>query len=358
MTTQEFFRAERLVREGNLSAAAVAFRALLSESPEHVAAWRSFSGLLAQLGETRESEEAKHQADVIEAEHIADVGKSLLFHGDYERAESFFARALAIHDDCLSAHWLLGECHSNGGSRETALMHYARCLEIEPDHRGPAFMIAALGEAASPARAPDDYVTSFFDWYADHFDDHLTKNLKYVGPERVAAALREARPEGVAGAIDLGCGTGMAGVAAKGFAAQLTGVDLSPEMLKRAAATGVYENLIEADLDTALRGLPESSLDAAFAADVLVYIGALEALFAGLARVLAPDGVFVATFETNPADENWELSGSGRYRHSDSYLRQVSAKFGFDQYAMSDLVLREEYGEPVNSMIVTFGRSA
>lgn len=358
MTTQAFFRAERLAREGDLSAAVDAFRGLLEESPDHVAAWRSISGLLAQLGETQQSEDAKHRADVIEAEHITDVGKSLLFHGDYKRAESFFTRALAINEDCLNAHWLLGECHSHGGSRDTALMHYARCLEIEPDHQGPAFMIAALGEGESPGRAPDDYVSSFFDWYAEHFDDHLTKNLKYVGPGRVAAALREARPQGVARALDLGCGTGLAGVATKGLAEHLIGVDLSSEMLKLAANTGVYEKLVEADLGAAIRDLPDNSIDAAFAADVLVYIGALEDLFAGLARVLTSEGVFVATFETKSVDEGWELSESGRYRHSDSYLQQVSAKFGLGQYTMSDLVLREEYGEPVNSMIVTFGRSA
>ena len=358
MSTQAYFRAERFAREGDLPAAVDAFRVLLEESPEHLAGWRSLSDLLAQLGDTQQSEDAAQRANVIEADHITDVGKSLLFHGDYERAESFFARALAINDECLNAHWLLGECHSHGGSREKALMHYARCLEIEPDHQGPAFMIAALGEAESPARAPDDYVSSFFDWYADHFDEHLTKNLKYVGPQRVAAALRDARAQGVECALDLGCGTGMAGVAARDSAARFIGVDLSPEMLRRAEETGVYAQLIEADLIAALQGLPEGSVDAAIAADVLVYVGALEELFAELTRVMEPDGVFIATFETNPAGESWELSESGRYRHSDAYLRQVSAEYGLGQYAMSELVLREEYGEPVKSMIVTFGRSS
>jgi predicted TPR repeat methyltransferase len=44
-------------------------------------------------------------------------------------------------------------------------------------------MIAALGEEASPDRAPDDYVAGFFDWYAEHFDNHLTENLKHTGPQ-------------------------------------------------------------------------------------------------------------------------------------------------------------------------------
>jgi predicted TPR repeat methyltransferase len=109
-------------------------------------------------------------------------------------------------------------------------------------------MIAALGEDASPDRAPDDYVLGFFDWYADHFDSHLIENLKYIGPQEAAKALRTVRPVGVGHLIDLGCGTGLAGVALAGLASRLTGVDLSGPMLERAKATGTYANLVQLDL--------------------------------------------------------------------------------------------------------------
>ncbi len=52
--------------------------------------------------------------------------------------------------------------------------------------------------------------------------------------------------------LDLGCGTGLAGVAFKDVAALLDGVDLSPEMIEKARARKLYDNLIVGDIETAL----------------------------------------------------------------------------------------------------------
>ena len=70
---------------------------------------------------------------MVEANHVAEVGSSLFFHGDARRVKLFFTRALAIDDNCLSAHWLLGEYYSNERDTKSALAHYHRCIEIAPD---------------------------------------------------------------------------------------------------------------------------------------------------------------------------------------------------------------------------------
>jgi predicted TPR repeat methyltransferase len=282
------------------------------------------------------------------------VGSSLLFHGDGKRAKSFFTRALKLDENCLSAHWLLGEYHSTQDEKEMALVHYRRCLEIAPDRQGPAFMIAALGEDASPDRAPDDYVSDFFDWYADHFESHLTENLKYIGPQEVAKALRTVRPDGVGHLIDLGCGTGLAGVALAGLASRLTGVDLSGAMLERAKATGAYANLVQLDLVSALQAQADGVAEAAVAVDVLVYVGVVESVFAELKPVLAIDGVLIATFEEGDHIEDWDLSAAGRYRHTEDYLRKTAANAGLEVISISRTSLREEYEVPVPSLIATF----
>jgi predicted TPR repeat methyltransferase len=357
MDTGSFFHAERLLRAGEFAAAQSVFHDIVDAMPEHVAAWRGYAQALKGLGQTEAAARAVGRGNAVEADHISEVGAFLLFHGDQARSEICFTRALDLDPDCLSAHWLLGEFHSRRDDRDRALLHYRRCLEIAPDRTGPAYMIAALGAETSPDRAPDDYVTAFFDWYADHFDDHLTTRLNYTGPEQVAGALRACRPDGVGHALDLGCGTGLAGLAARDFANHWTGVDLSPAMLARAHATGVYDNLIEGDLLSVLRELPDASVDAALAADVFVYIGALEQIFAELARVLGPSGVFVATFETAPPGASWELCESGRYRHAEGYVRRVAGEAGLGPVAVSARTLREEYGEPVASLLITIMRS-
>lgn len=358
MSSDTFFQADQLLRDGDAQGAAHAFRELVEVSPKHVAGWRKYAEALVLLDDLPAAETATQKANAVEADHIADVGASLLFHGDMKRAESFFKRALALDENCLSAHWLMGEYHANLEERDAALMHYRRCLEIAPDRQGPAFMIAALGDEASPDRAPDDYVEGFFDWYADHFESHLIENLKYDGPEQVAVALRTARPEGVEHIVDLGCGTGLAGVAVQDMTARLTGVDLSAAMLEKSKEKGVYQSLINLDLVSALESLPEKSADAALAVDVLVYVGAVEPIFQALGRVLTDEAVFIATFEEARDIESWELFAAGRYRHSQDYLTQIAGKFGFAVTVMSQVTLREEYEVPVPSLVVTFEKRA
>jgi predicted TPR repeat methyltransferase len=81
------------------------------------------------------------------------------------------------------------------------------------------------------------------------------------GPEYHEAILATGAPAGAARAliphlgrpaqgIDLGCGSGVLGLALKkeGYAAPLDGIDLSPVMLRLAAATGCYRHLHQVDL--------------------------------------------------------------------------------------------------------------
>jgi predicted TPR repeat methyltransferase len=199
-------------------------------------------------------------------------------------------------------------------------------------------------------------VIDFFDWYAEQFDKHLTENLKYSGPQQVAGTLRVLRPDGVGPTIDLGCGTGLAGLAVQGLVGSIIGVDLSSEMLGKAKARGIYDRLIEDDLLQAMRAQPEVSADAILAADVFFYMGELAPLFRECWRVLAPGGI--ATFEDALGmTETWKLEHSGRYTHALGYLKKIAAESGFSNVESSPIVLREEYGEPVRSLLVSFERA-
>jgi len=355
MTSDQFFQAQRFFDDGDLAGAETLLRELLDTSPKHVAAWRLHAEVITALDRDAEADSATRRADAVEADQNADVGASLLFHGDVKRARTLFERALAIDPDCLTAHWLLGDVEGREGANDRALTHYRRCLEIAPDRNGPAYMIAALGEEPAPDRAPVDYVSDFFDWYAEQFDEHLTGNLNYTGPLQVAGTLRVLRPKGVGRVVDMGCGTGLAGLAVQGLVGPMTGIDLSHEMLAKAAARGIYAELIEDDLDTAMRAQPDASADAILAADVFVYLGELAPLFGACRRVLAPGGILIATFEdAQGTADSWKLEHSGRYTHALPYLERIAAEAGFTEIVSSPIVLREEHGAPVNSLLVSF----
>ncbi len=92
------------------------------------------------------------------------------------------------------------------------------------------------------ARTADEVRRLYADWAAT-YDDEIAE-AGYATPARVAAALRAAGADPSAPVLDFGCGTGVSGAAlrAAGFLT-VDGVDVTPEMLDRAAAKGLYRRL-------------------------------------------------------------------------------------------------------------------
>jgi len=367
---QRFFEAERLRTAGDLASAQAAYNALLQLQPRHADALDGLAATHSAAGSAVEAAACRARAASIRAASAAEVAAALLFRDDITRARQCCEQALAHDDSCLKAHWLLGDIEARADNRDAALAHYRRCREIAPERLGPGFLMAALGDGAPPERAPADYVTAQFDWYADTFDTHLVETLLYRGPEEVARALRPELGEGSPTLLDLGCGTGLLAAELGGFDGRLIGVDLSPAMLKKAAGRGRYDVLEMADIVAFLADWPAASADIIAAVDVVVYIGDLAPLMAGAARALRPGGVFLFTTERWNEDERvaasdgaarapgWRLRPSGRFQHARTCLLGLAAAHGFSVEAIEDRVLRYEYGLPVDSDLVKLRRQA
>lgn len=84
----------------------------------------------------------------------------------------------------------------------------------------------------------------YADW-AETYDADVTE-WGYATPARIAMALRQSGANPDKPLLDFGCGTGLSGLALKaaGFA-QIDGTDISPEMLEKARARGIYQHLWE-----------------------------------------------------------------------------------------------------------------
>jgi SAM-dependent methyltransferase len=104
--------------------------------------------------------------------------------------------------------------------------------------------------------------------------------------------LRDVPWASAARAADLGCGTGRTGawLRAAGVAA-VDGVDLTPEMLERARARGVFDRLVQADVSRT--GLPGGAYAVVTTSLVDEHLADLAPLYAEAGRLLAPGGAYV-----------------------------------------------------------------
>jgi predicted TPR repeat methyltransferase len=234
------------------------------------------------------------------------------------------------------------------GRNDEAIAAYRAALAHGDNPETIAFALASLGEGETPAALPAEYVRSLFDQYANHFDQHLTEVLGYQTPAHLDDMLRRVAPAADLDTLDLGCGTGLCGPYLKAYSRSLAGVDLSRQMLDKAAERGLYDQLACGDLVAYLDGRHEN-WDLAVAADVFVYIGDLAPVFESVRRALRPGGRFCFSVEAGDgADEvDYKLRPSNRYAHTQAYLERLAAATGFQILAAEPLEARQENGTPI-----------
>ena len=210
---------------------------------------------------------------------------------------------------------------SSYGHRPAALSCAHYLLEQSPDDPILIYLTDVLrGEVTQ--RAPDDYIVEFFDQFSETFEDKLVGLLQYRVPETIAAEIVK-RDITFRSCLDLGCGTGLMAQLIHQPGRTITGVDLSPGMLAKAAQRDVYASLIQSEIHEYLAGATQT-FDAIIAADVLVYIGDLQGFFAGAANCLAEGGHLIVSVETTHKPD-FEVLPSGRFAHQLDYLQRLSA---------------------------------
>ncbi|MBK0400350.1 methyltransferase domain-containing protein [Limibaculum sp. M0105] len=242
------------------------------------------------------------------------------------------------------------------GRHDEAAAAYREVLALDPaDHGGAAVRLAAMARGEAPDGAPPAYVATLFDQQAEAFEGILVDRLGYGVPGLIAARLAGRR---FARVLDLGCGTGLVAEAlAEGLpesVGYIAGVDLSEGMLGVADDKGLYDDLYLGDVaeflaaEDAEDGAP---FDLIVAADVLPYLGGVEALFEGAAQNLEPGGLLVFSTETLAAasfgGRPWKVGPRHRYAHDLAYLQAALAAAGFAVDEAEPITVRFEEGAPV-----------
>jgi predicted TPR repeat methyltransferase len=276
---------------------------------------------------------------------------------DYEAARDLFSQVLDLAPHWAPAWFGLGESLEALDRRAEAAAAFREALGRDPeDSAGAALRLARLA-GESPAAAPRAYVKTLFDQYADRFDRHLTEVLGYRGPQILLDAVERAAPErAFAHMIDLGCGAGLAGEAFRARAKIMTGVDLAPAMIAKARAKNLYDGLAVADLLDFLVAEPAQSADLVIAADVFVYVGDLDPIFAAIARILESGGLFAFTTQSLAEGAGFHLGDDLRFAHSAAYLRACAARAQLGVESLSPAATRKDRGADTRGWAVVLAK--
>ena len=264
------------------------------------------------------------------------------------------ARREGVADACVFG--LLGHALSNLGRHEEATAAYCEAGRLAPEDPYVRHLVRAAGGLPSDRRAPAAYVETLFDGYAERFEQHLI-GLGYRVPGLMRAQLLGRGELGPV--LDLGCGTGLIGVVLSDLACHpLVGVDLSGRMLAAAGEKQIYDELIQADIETVL-GDPRRCWRTVLAADVLCYFGALEAVLGAVAARLEIGGRLLFSVEVlcdGDGASDWLLRGQGRYAHTRDYVERCLVGAGLRIGAIRAEVLRQEGGRDVDGLLIVAER--
>jgi predicted TPR repeat methyltransferase len=233
------------------------------------------------------------------------------------------------------------------GKKQQAIALLEATLKENPEDVTAKHLLAAHTGVAV-ARADDDYIRALFDEYAGRYEQHMMGDLGNDAPMQLAQALMQqlAMPAEV---LDLGCGTGM--MATKLTDCRLTGVDLSPAMLK-IAETRNYAALHCEEIGSFLARQSAPQFHGVVASDTFIYFGDMRAALNGIKQVLLPNGVFAANFETERGTHEFQLETSGRYSHTAAYLRRSCTEAGLEVLRLDEIAPRLEGGKKVQGLLL------
>ncbi len=281
-----------------------------------------------------------------------------LKRGDVQAAADILAQVVEATPGFATAWFALATIRERLGDRAGAIAAFQSARDADrEDYHGARLHLARLGGDDATPSMTATYVRRLFDQHAPDFERSLVEGLGYRGPALLMDALAKInrKPLRFGSVLDLGCGTGLAGAAIRPYCDWLAGVDLSPAMVERARAKGVYDRLAAGEL------LEFLSVDAGanhlvLAADVFVYCSDLDPIAAGVARALEPGGQFAFTVETHDGP-GIQLQPTLRYAHGVEHVRAAVERAGLQLVHVEPIPARREKNEWLPGLVVVASAS-
>ena len=339
-----FDRAMVALNFGRLDEAERECRRCLALAPGATEAANILGIVLARAGRTDEAIQvfqmvSAQRPDFVPA--LNNLGLLLRLKRRHADSLSCFQKLLALDPTSKEAQFQVAAALVELGRTREAIAALKEAVRRDPKNGHARHMLAALRGRTTDA-PPIEYVRSLFDDYAPAFEEHLIKNLAYDIPAVLRRMVGTVETRRFARMLDIGCGTGLVGAAFADRADCMIGVDVAPNMVRAAKAKQLYAELHAMEIAAFLQRPDATGFDLVLAADVIIYVGKLDDLFAAVAPAMTHGGVFGFSIET-AASGDFVLTPSGRYAHGAAYVERLAATVGFEVAAHERATIRTGY---------------
>ena len=329
------------------------YKVMLDQQPNIGQVWNNLGVAYREIGKPDDAV-ASFRAAVRFAPEMAEAWNNLGVAQDEfnltENALNSYKKAIEIQPDYLSPHLNLGLVLQKTEQFKEAEEHYNKVLKIQPDNEVAKFMLQSIRGDETPDAAPVEHVRSIFDQCAEKFETILVQGLEYKTPELLFNLVRPYLTEKMT-ILDLGCGTGLGAQLYRPFAKSLTGVDVSPKMLKKASEKQIYNRLEVFDI--LQDWVFPTKFDLIYSSDVFVYFGNLDMIIKSASSYLVNGGKIAFSVEKlKDNTTNYQLYPSGRYAHSQEYIQECLNRHELKILEINKTDIRNQSGNPVKGLLI------
>jgi len=296
-------------------------------------------------------------SDDIEARY--NLGVAYLAVSDSASARQQWQQVLQQHPTHFDTLVNMAALDWQTARHKQAIEYLHAAQRLQPADEAVNFMLAVANKTPLDTM-PTQYTQRLFDFYAQHYDQHMKDVLAYQLPAFFQQWVETQTSCQQWRVADLGCGSGMVMAQCGQRFAQLVGVDVSQKMLAQAAKTSCYDALHPQTVQTFLQD-NRQSFDLLVVLEVMAYIGACDDLFAQLAANITADGRVLLSVECLPAEItncHYQCSQHGRFQYGHTYLQQQFMAAGLVIDAQHELTLRQHKGQDVAGCVYVLSKMA
>jgi predicted TPR repeat methyltransferase len=340
---------------GNLDIAAKILENAILLKPDYAEAHFNLGIILNENGKIKLAIDSYKRATAIipaYADAHNNLGNLFKKIGQDDDAIRCFQKVVSINPNYAEAYYNLGSLYKTVDKFDDAIKSFEMALAIQPNYDEAQHLLNVLIGHTSQS-SPKKYIKKLFDDYADRFDDSLVNDLHYTLPLNIKDLIlkynnKDTKYKNV---IDLGCGTGLAGKNLREISTNLTGIDISKNMISKAEKLGVYDNLIVGEINEELN-LFKDKYNLIIALDVLIYVGDVKSIFNSVRKQSNKDALFIFSVEIKEGD-GYTLLKSARYAHSDKYIMEATGGI-FELINSQNIKLRKEKGSWILGKVYLF----